>query len=188
MARRTRGSSASKILLVSARFWALPPPAGVQKTCFCRRGVRVRDTTSRKPSRLLIFGRKPSSSARPSSLEYLPVPPMPPRAVSVRLVRSWAEAGGLTSRFILRLDLSDGYGLMNARELNRVLKERGMTGRALARLLGVGEISVSRWRHGARRMHRAYARLLTLYLEGRIREEGADKSRRGGKRHGRVSR
>lgn len=71
---------------------------------------------------------------------------------------------------------------MTARELNRILKERGMTGRSLARLLGVGEISVSRWRHGARRMHPAYARLLTLYLEGRIREDGSDKpTRRGGK-------
>ena len=72
---------------------------------------------------------------------------------------------------------------MNARELNKALKERGMTGRALARLLGVGEISVSRWRHGARRMHPAYARLLTLYLKGRIKDDGAAKSRKkGGKR------
>ena len=72
---------------------------------------------------------------------------------------------------------------MTARELNRILKERGMTGRALARLLGVGEVSVSRWRQGKRRMHRAYARLLTLYLQGRIKADGSDKPRRrGGKR------
>lgn len=69
---------------------------------------------------------------------------------------------------------------MNARELNKVLKERNMTGRSLARLLGVGEVSVSRWRQGKRKMHRAYAQLLTLYLEGRIKDEGSDKPRRRG--------
>ncbi len=69
---------------------------------------------------------------------------------------------------------------MNPRELNRVLKKKGMTGRVLARLLGVGEISVSRWRHGTRKMHPAYARLLALYFQGLIKEPHEDKSRRRG--------
>jgi transcriptional regulator with XRE-family HTH domain len=72
---------------------------------------------------------------------------------------------------------------MTARELNRLMKEKGLTGRTLARLLGVGEISVSRWRHGARGIHPAYARLITLYSEGRIKDDAPAKSkRRGGKR------
>jgi len=49
--------------------------------------------------------------------------------------------------------------------LNRLLKEHHLTGRELARILNVTEVSVSRWRHGARKMHPAYARLLRLHLK-----------------------
>jgi transcriptional regulator with XRE-family HTH domain len=76
---------------------------------------------------------------------------------------------------------------MDARELNRLLKEKGITGKTVAKLLGISEVSVSRWRHGARRIHPAYQRLLALHLsQGRLNRAGYTKSRRrGGEGHGR---
>jgi DNA-binding transcriptional regulator YiaG len=53
-------------------------------------------------------------------------------------------------------------------ELRRLRKRKGVSAYTVARVIGVSAPTVYRWEGGHRKIHPAFARLLTLYFEGRL--------------------
>jgi transcriptional regulator with XRE-family HTH domain len=73
---------------------------------------------------------------------------------------------------------------LHGRELRELRRKRGDSIYAVARAIGVSPVSVSRWETGSRRMRPAFAKLLSLYFQGKLTDlnaRGSNSRKRSGK-------